>query len=63
MLKAYDAGRLFGTRTGTGPAWVLALHGWRRSHRDFDAVLGGRSGPPVDAVALDLPGFGATPAP
>jgi pimeloyl-ACP methyl ester carboxylesterase len=34
------------------------LHGWQRSHRDFDAVLDG-----IDAIALDLPGFGATSAP
>jgi pimeloyl-ACP methyl ester carboxylesterase len=37
---------------------VLALHGWRRDHRDFDTVLAG-----LDAVAVDLPGFGATPPP
>lgn len=81
MLKAYDGGRLFGARTGTGTPWVLALHGWGRAHGDFDAVLGRpapapaapRSGPgagpgacapeALDAVSLDLPGFGATPAP
>lgn len=39
---------------------MLALHGWRRDHRDFDAVLTGGS---LAAVALDLPGFGSTPAP
>jgi pimeloyl-ACP methyl ester carboxylesterase len=37
---------------------VVALHGWRRNHADFDAVLAG-----LDAVAPDLPGFGATPPP
>ena len=59
MLKAFADGRLFGATYGTGPAWVLALHGWRRTHRDFDAVLAG-----LDAVAVDLPGFGgATPSP
>jgi pimeloyl-ACP methyl ester carboxylesterase len=59
MLKAFADGRLFGATYGTGPRWVLALHGWRRTHRDFDAVLEG-----LDAVALDLPGFGgATPPP
>ncbi|MGH9064457.1 MAG: alpha/beta fold hydrolase [Acidimicrobiales bacterium] len=74
MLKAYDAGRIFGERTGAGAPWVLALHGWGRSRRDFDSVLaasaapGDAAGPatatgPVDAVALDLPGFGSTPAP
>lgn len=60
---------------------MLALHGWRRDHRDFDAVLSGHApgtaegpfarlsddselpGDPLDAIALDLPGFGATPEP
>ncbi|HEX2038125.1 MAG TPA: alpha/beta hydrolase [Acidimicrobiales bacterium] len=58
MLKAFAGGRLFGTVHGTPPPRVLALHGWARTHRDFDAVLDG-----LDALALDLPGFGATPAP
>lgn len=63
MLRAFADGRLFGTRTGTGPPSVLALHGWRRSHRDFDQVLAPAGGAPLDAVAVDLPGFGATPPP
>jgi pimeloyl-ACP methyl ester carboxylesterase len=58
VLKAFAAGRLFGAASGDGQPWVLALHGWRRSHRDFDAVLAG-----VAAIAVDLPGFGATPPP
>lgn len=58
MLKAFAGGRLFGTVHGTPPPRVLALHGWGRTHRDFDAVLAG-----LDALALDLPGFGATPEP
>src|SRR4051812_13318120 len=58
MLTAFDHGRLFGERSGTGEPWVLALHGWRRTHRDFAAALDG-----LDAVALDLPGFGASPPP
>ena len=58
MLQAFAAGRLFGTAHGSGTPWVVALHGWRRDHRDFDATLDG-----IDALALDLPGFGATPAP
>ena len=58
MLTAFDNGRLFGARSGTGTPWVLALHGWRRTHRDFDSALDG-----LDAVALDLPGFGASPPP
>ena len=58
MLKAFDGGRLFGSVHGVGPPAVLALHGWDRTSADFDAVLDG-----LDAVALDLPGFGATPPP
>jgi len=58
VLKAFAGGRLFGASSGSATPWVLALHGWRRSHRDFDATLEG-----VDAVALDLPGFGAAPPP
>jgi pimeloyl-ACP methyl ester carboxylesterase len=58
MLQAFAAGRLFGTAFGPGRPWVLALHGWRRDHQDFTATLDG-----VDAVAVDLPGFGATPPP
>ncbi|HZT68038.1 MAG TPA: alpha/beta hydrolase [Acidimicrobiales bacterium] len=60
MLKAFDSGRLFGSAWGSSPAWVLALHGWRRTHDDFEKVLGQ---PGLDAVAVDLPGFGATPPP
>lgn len=60
MLQAFDSGRLFGVVHGTGPARVLALHGWRRTSADFAPVLAGLA---VGAVALDLPGFGATPAP
>ncbi len=60
MLKSFAGGRLFGATWGFGDARALALHGWRRNHRDFDAVFGHRSGP---AMAVDLFGFGATPAP
>jgi len=59
MLTSFAGSRLFGQRYGTGTPSVLALHGWRRDHRDFDGILS--SG--IDAVALDLPGFGSAPAP
>jgi len=52
-----------GERTGEGPPTVLALHGWARTHRDFARVLVPPDAPPVDAIALDLPGFGASPPP
>jgi pimeloyl-ACP methyl ester carboxylesterase len=58
VLKAFASGRLFGVAHGTGPAAVLGLPGWARTHRDFNAVFDG-----LDAVALDLPGFGASPPP
>lgn len=58
MLTSYAAGAIFGSRTGAGPPQVLALHGWGRSRDDFADVLAG-----LDAIAVDLPGFGASPAP
>lgn len=66
-LSSFAGGRLFGARhaavggsndQGQRRPWVLALHGWQRTHRDFDAVLDG-----LDAIAVDLPGFGASPPP
>jgi pimeloyl-ACP methyl ester carboxylesterase len=47
------------------PPWLLALHGWQRSHRDFGSVIEQPAGAAsaLDAVALDLPGFGASPPP
>ncbi len=63
MLSSFAAGRLFGSVTGTEPPRVLALHGWARSHRDFDAVVAGDGPGPLPALALDLPGFGASPPP
>jgi pimeloyl-ACP methyl ester carboxylesterase len=59
VLSTFVDGTLFGERIGAPPLKVLALHGWGRTHRDFDAVL--IEG--VPSVALDLPGFGATPEP
>ncbi|MGZ5384735.1 MAG: alpha/beta fold hydrolase, partial [Acidimicrobiia bacterium] len=58
MLNSFAGGAVFGERFGDGPLQVLALHGWGRDRRDFDEVLQG-----LDAAALDLPGFGASPAP
>ena len=63
MLSAFNDGALFGERTGGAPLTVLCLHGWGRTHRDFAAVLSPPGGEDLDAVSLDLPGFGATPAP
>ncbi|GAC1590532.1 MAG: alpha/beta hydrolase [Acidimicrobiales bacterium] len=58
MLSALAGGRMLGSRFGSEPPGVVALHGWARSGADFDRVLTG-----LDAVAPDLPGFGATAPP
>lgn len=68
MLESFAGGLLFGVRSGRGSPWVLLLHGWGRDHEDFAAVLCGTNGKlqgpgALDAIALDLPGFGSTPAP
>lgn len=86
MLRSFADGSLKGSSTGAGVPAVLALHGWARSHRDFDRVLTGvapaagasadpgapaapglpadpQADPELDAIALDLPGFGAAPEP
>jgi pimeloyl-ACP methyl ester carboxylesterase len=60
MLTSFAGSGLFGERFGTGLPWVLALHGWRRDHKDFDHVFGSGG---IDALALDLPGFGSAPPP
>jgi pimeloyl-ACP methyl ester carboxylesterase len=57
-LKAFAGGRLFGERMGPGRPVLLALHGWGRDRSDFASPLSG-----LDAVAIDLPGFGASPPP
>ena len=42
----------------------MALHGWRRTHGDFQKVLGPSApGGPLPSVAPDLPGFGASAPP
>ena len=57
-LRVFGDGSLFGEASGPGAPQVLALHGWARRGSDFAQALHGFS-----FVALDLPGFGATPAP
>jgi pimeloyl-ACP methyl ester carboxylesterase len=64
MLRSFAGGDLFGEVWGSTPANVVALHGWRRTHEDFKGVVGpgSRSGP-LASIAVDLPGFGSSPAP
>ncbi|MBV8463874.1 MAG: alpha/beta hydrolase [Acidimicrobiales bacterium] len=62
MLKSFAGGRLFGATWGPNPARVLVLHGWRRTHADFDPVFD-QAPATAGAVGLDLFGFGATPSP
>jgi len=57
-LRALADGALFAEAYGDGPPRVLALHGWGRRGSDFAPSMAG-----FDALAVDLPGFGATPAP
>ncbi len=64
-LRSFADGTLFGSRFGSEPATVVALHGWGRSHADFGPSMARlvSCGAAVGAVALDLPGFGASAAP
>jgi pimeloyl-ACP methyl ester carboxylesterase len=57
-LRAFADGALFADATGSGPPRVIALHGWARRGSDFRTTLAG-----LDALAVDLPGFGASPPP
>jgi pimeloyl-ACP methyl ester carboxylesterase len=57
-LRALADGALFAEVYGDGPPQVLGLHGWGRRGSDFAPSLA-----EFDALAVDLPGFGATPAP
>lgn len=57
-LISIDDGALFAERLGSAPPRILALHGWGRRGADFAGALAG-----LDAICLDLPGFGASPPP
>ena len=63
MLRAYGDGNLFGEPYGQGPVQVVWLHGWQRTGRDFEASARMLADQGVASVALDLPGFGSSPAP
>ena len=57
-LKSFANGAIFGEQFGSGPPEVLAMHGWGRDRSDFARTLDG-----LNAVSIDLPGFGASPPP
>ena len=63
MLRAYGEGNIFGQAYGDGPVQVVWLHGWGRSSADFEAAAELLAHDAIASVALDLPGFGASPLP
>ena len=63
VLQAFLDGAVFGSSSGTGPPRAVLLHGWRRTRSDFAAVAASLAASGVPSLAIDLPGFGATPAP
>ena len=56
-LTALLDGAVLAEKTGADPR-ILALHGWARTRADWLPALSGRP-----ALAVDLPGFGASPPP
>src|ERR1022692_4997561 len=58
LLESFAEGKLLAERTGDGPVSVIGLHGWARSREDLAGPLAG-----LDALAVDLPGFGLSPEP
>ena len=56
-------GKIFGEVYGDGPVEVVWLHGWARRGADFARVAADLADSGVASVALDLPGFGASPPP
>ncbi|MGA7834444.1 MAG: alpha/beta hydrolase [Acidimicrobiales bacterium] len=63
MLRSYGNSRLFGESYGSGEVRVIWLHGWARQAQDFAAAANVLAESGIGSVALDLPGFGASPAP
>lgn len=63
MLRSYADATLFGETYGAGPVRVVWLHGWARRAEDFTMAAAALAEAGVDSVALDLPGFGASPPP
>jgi len=63
VLQAFANGTVFGEQYGGGPVDVVWLHGWGRRGADFATSAHELLDHGVSSVALDLPGFGASPLP
>lgn len=63
MLRSYGDSRLFGEAYGENRPQVIWLHGWARAGQDFTLAANALAERGIGSVALDLPGFGASPAP
>jgi pimeloyl-ACP methyl ester carboxylesterase len=63
VLHAYGEGNVFGQAYGDGPVQVVWLHGWAHTSADFTAAGELLAHEGISSVALDLPGFGASPLP
>jgi pimeloyl-ACP methyl ester carboxylesterase len=63
VLRTYGDVNLFGESYGEGPTRVVWLHGWARRGEDFTSAATSLARSGVASVALDLPGFGASPLP
>ncbi|HEV7958153.1 MAG TPA: alpha/beta hydrolase [Acidimicrobiales bacterium] len=63
VLRSYGDSRLFGESYGSSEVRVVWLHGWGRSAQDFTLAANALAECGIGSVALDLPGFGASPVP
>lgn len=63
VLQSYGDSKIFGESYGEGPVRVVWLHGWARRAQDFTVAATMLAERGVASVALDLPGFGASPLP
>jgi pimeloyl-ACP methyl ester carboxylesterase len=63
VLRSYGDDQLFGESYGEELVRVVWLHGWARTSSDFAECARELADAGVGSVALDLPGFGASPAP
>ncbi len=63
MLRALGDGTLFADAHGEGAPRVIWLHGWARRGADFARCGEMVAARGVASLALDLPGFGASPPP